>query len=108
MQGLSRADAEGGAHEVEFELRQLFGRAKADGPGDLSDRFARAMATKIAAAAAKRGPIVIVVGWCEVFKEAQRRNFVTDGIDNMEFFEETILKAVSRSPYLKEKYAEMA
>jgi hypothetical protein len=107
MQGVSRRDAEGGAQELEFEMRQMFRSAKVDGPGSPSDRSVRTVATKVASATAKRGPIVFVAGWSEVFKEVQKGKILHSGRDFMQFSEECTLKAISRCQYLQRKYAEM-
>ena len=88
-------------------MDKMFNSAKADGRGSPSDRSARAMATTFAAAAAKRGQIVLVVGLSEAFKEIRNRNCVIDGVDLPKLFEDGILKGVSRSQYLRDKYAQM-
>jgi hypothetical protein len=59
----------------------MFKSAKVAGSGSPSDRSARVMATKIAEAAAKGGPIVLVAGWAEVFKEVQKGEILPKGID---------------------------
>jgi hypothetical protein len=85
----------------------MFDLAKVDGPRSPSDRSARAMATTIAAAAAKGGPIVLVAGLSEIFKEIRIRNFVTDGVDLVKLRDEATLEAVSRSQYLRDEYDKM-
>jgi hypothetical protein len=107
MKGFSRVDAEGGAHEIEDEMRKLFNSAKIDGPGSESDQSVRAMARTIAAATARQGPIIIVAELCEVLKEVRNRNWATNWIDDLTSFEEVTKKAASRSQYLRTKYAEM-
>jgi hypothetical protein len=108
MQGVSRKDAEeGGEFEVGSELRRKFDLAKADGPGSQSDWSARAMATLLAAAFAKGGPVIAVAALSEAFKEIRNRNFVMDGVDTGKLWEEVLERAASRSPYLQDKYDEM-
>ena len=104
MKGFSKRDAQGGAQDAEFEIRRMFNSATVDGPGSPSDRSVRAMATTIAAATAKQGPIVLVAGLSEIFKEIRNRNWATSRIDDLGFFEECIKKAASRSKYLQDKY----
>lgn len=104
MQGVSRKDAQGGAQDVEFEMRGMFNLAKVDGPGSRSDRSVRAMVTTFAIATAKQSPIVLVAGLSEIFKEIRNRNWSTNGIDDLGFFEESVKKAASRSKYLQDKY----
>jgi hypothetical protein len=107
MQGLSRRDAKGGAQQLEFEMHQMFKSAKVDGPGSPSDRLVRSVATKVASAAANHCPVVFVAGWSEVIKEVQKRKISPDDAGWMQFYEESILKAVSRSQYQQVKYAEI-
>jgi hypothetical protein len=107
MKGFSRRDAQAGAQDAEFEIRGMFNSAKVGGPGSPSDRSVRAMVTTIAAATAKQGPIFLVAGLSEVFKEIRNRNWATDCIDDVESNEKILMRAASRSQYLRDKYDEM-
>ncbi len=93
MQGLSRQEAEGAEYELEHRVTATFKSAKAGGPGSPSDQSARAMATNIAVAFAKRGPIELVMGLCETFNEVVKRNSVINVIELNALFEEGVERA---------------
>lgn len=107
MEGLSRGDAEAQAQQEDYEMEKMFKLAKVDGPGRPGDRSFHALATNTAAVAAKRGHIWLVAGWSEVFKEVRNRNWATDLFYDPESYEQILMRANSRSQYVRDKYAEL-